>query len=89
MARVGRLETTPFFFIGRRPFREARIRAYIRREHRKGRRLNRILDDPLIERLGGQSLAWRTLLNAGMISELEQDVADAIVASHPSSARND
>jgi hypothetical protein len=77
------IDRTPYFFLGRRPFREGRLRAYIHREHRNGRSLQQILDDPLVERLGGQSLAWRTLVSADMIAALEHDVADAIESCRP------
>jgi hypothetical protein len=68
----------PYSFAGRRPFREARLRAYIAREHRAGRSLLSILDDPYIRRCGGQGLCDRVLENPRMIALLERDVEDAI-----------
>jgi hypothetical protein len=39
------LARTPFYFLGRRRYREAELAAYLRHEHRRGRRVAKILDD--------------------------------------------
>jgi len=83
MRRQRPLMISPYYFLSRRPFREARIRAYIRREHRSGRRLEEILDDRAIERLGGRNLAWQTILRPDTIVGLEADIAEAIEACDP------
>jgi hypothetical protein len=43
------------------------LRGYIVREHRRGRRLAEILDDPYIRRCGCQSLVWHVLEDPRMI----------------------
>jgi hypothetical protein len=73
------LARTPFYFIGPRPFREAELAAYIRREHRRGRRLAEILDDPYVERRGRQGLVRAVLQRPSLIRALRQDVVDAIL----------
>jgi hypothetical protein len=72
------LERTPFYFIGPRPYREAEVAAYIRREHRRGRRLAEIVNDPYIDRRGGRSLLQAALGRPSLIRALGQDVCDAI-----------
>jgi hypothetical protein len=73
----------PFFFLSRRRYREAELAAYLRREHRRGRRLAEILDDPYIERCGGQSVLRSVLRRPEVIRALGDDVGDAIRASRP------
>ena len=69
--------------LGPRPFREAELAAYLRREHRGGRRLGEILNDPYIGRCGGQSVLWAVLRRPSLIQALRQDVADAFAQSRP------
>jgi len=72
------LARTPYYFIGPRPYREAELAAYIRREHRRGRRLAEILDDPYVHNRGGRALLETVLGSPDLIRALGQDVADAI-----------
>ena len=51
----------PYLPFGRRPFREARLRAYIVRQHRVGRPLLDILADPYVARCGSESFRWQVL----------------------------
>lgn len=78
MASAGPLARTPYFFSSRRPYREERLLSYIRREHRRGRHLSEILDDPYVHRCGSAELVWDTLRNTPLIALLEQDVIEAI-----------
>lgn len=78
MANWGPLGHTPYFFSARRAFREERLLSYIRREHRRGRRLAEILTDPYVERCGSRELVWATLRGTPLIALLEQDVLEAI-----------
>jgi hypothetical protein len=76
----------PYFVFGPRRFREARRRAYHVREHRRGRALSAILEDPYIRRCGCESLLWHVLEDPRTIEALERDVCDAITGCAPSSA---
>ncbi len=78
MATRESLAGTPFFFVGRRPFRQARLVSYIRREHRRGRRLSEILDDRYVKRCGSREFVWQTIRDSALIQLLEQDVVEAI-----------
>lgn len=78
MATSGPLGRTPYFFSARRPFREERLVSYIRREHRRGRHLGDILDDPYVRRCGTEEFVWATLRHTSLIELLEEDVCDAI-----------
>jgi hypothetical protein len=78
-----RLGGNPYLIFGPRPFREARLRAYIVREHRGGRSLAEILDDPYIRRCGCESLLWHVLEDPRTIEALERDVCDAISRCAP------
>jgi hypothetical protein len=69
--------------MGGRPFREAELRSYIIREHRRGRPLGQILDDPYVTRYG--DLCWRVLTRPDTIAALEADVCDSIRACVPDS----
>jgi hypothetical protein len=73
-----RFAGNPYLFLGRRPFREARLRSYIVNQHRAGRRLSAILTDPYIQRCGGASLFWRVVQDPRTIEALERDVREAI-----------
>jgi hypothetical protein len=83
MATAGPLARTPFFFLGRRLYREAELAAYLRREHRRGRPVAEIVDDPYIGRCGGQSVLREVLRRPAVIRALRQDVADAIRQNAP------
>jgi hypothetical protein len=73
MARWG-----PYFFSTRRRFREERLLSYIRREHRRGRHLTEILDDPYVTRCGSREFVWETLRDTQLIALLDEDVREAI-----------
>lgn len=78
----------PYILLGRQPFREARLRAYIVAQHRAGRPLSAIVDDPFVRRCGGESLYWRALQDPRTIRALERDVREAIEACVPRARRS-
>ena len=78
MATSGRLTRTPYFAFGRRPYRQERLLSYIHREHRRGRHLGEILDDPYVRRCGSPALLWATIRDTPLLAMLEQDVCEAI-----------
>jgi hypothetical protein len=78
MAEDDQLEGTPYFFAGRRSFKEAELLSYIRREHRKGRHLGEIIDDPFVHSLGSRNFVWQTLRDTPLIELLDEDVREAI-----------
>ena len=63
-----------YLFLGRRPFREARLRSYILREVRRSRTLGEIAGDAYVERCGGASLFWRVVQDPETIESLEADI---------------
>jgi hypothetical protein len=69
----------PYLFLGRRPFREARLRSYILSQHRLGRPLSAILADPYIRRCGSESFCWHVIQDPHTIEALERDVRETIV----------
>lgn len=77
MATSGPLAHTPYFFCGRRAFREERLLSYIRREHRRGRHLGEILDDAYVRRCGSPAFVWATLRDTSLIELLEADVRES------------
>jgi hypothetical protein len=83
MAEDDQLEGTPYFFAARRPFKEAELLSYIRREHRKGRHLGEIIDDPYVHSLGSRNFVWATLRDTPLIELLDEDVREAIEESRP------
>jgi hypothetical protein len=68
----------PYFFGRRRRYREERLLSYIRREHRRGRHLAEILEDPYVSRCGSREFVWETLRDTSLIELLDKDVRDAI-----------
>jgi hypothetical protein len=78
-----RFAGNPYLFLGRRPYREARLRSYIVRQHRAGRPLSAILADPYIRRCGSESLCWRVVQDPRTIKALERDVREAIERCSP------
>jgi hypothetical protein len=62
---------------GRRPFREARLRAYIVREHRGGRSLTDILRDPYVVRCGNESFRWGVLQDPRTVEALRLNDVEA------------
>ena len=87
MATSDSLVRTPFYFMARRRYREAELRAYICREHRAGRALAEILNDPYIDRCGGQSVLRGVLRRPDVVRALGQAVEESIVACRPDRAR--
>jgi hypothetical protein len=79
----GRLWGNPYMFLGRRPFREAHLRGYIFAQHRAGRRLSSIVDDPYVRRLGSETFVWQVIEDARTIAALERDVREAIERCAP------
>jgi hypothetical protein len=77
MTDLDSLRRTPYYFLGRRPFREERLLSYIRRQHRRGRHFDEILDDPYVGRCGPPDLVWETLRHTSLIELLGRDVRDA------------
>ena len=75
------LGRTPYYFLGRRRFREERLLSYIRRQHRRGRHLAEILDDPYVRRCGSPHLVRQTFRDTSLIELLEMDVRDAFERS--------
>jgi hypothetical protein len=73
----------PYQFLGRRPFREARLRAYLVRQHAAGRPLREILTDPYIARCGSGSLCRRVLVDPQTIEAFEANVRDELERLHP------
>ena len=76
MATPG-LSRTPYFFLGERTVREARIAAYIRRQHRAARRLSDVLDDPYLRRCANRTLCWHVLMKPETIAMLRRDLFDS------------
>jgi hypothetical protein len=68
----------PYFFSRRRQFREERLLSYIHREHRRGRHLAEILEDPYVQRCGSREFVWATLRDTRLIALLDEDVRAAI-----------
>ena len=68
-----RMRGNPYLPFGSRPFREARLRAYIVREHRRGRELADILRDPYVARCGNESFQWRVLQDPRTLAALRRN----------------
>jgi hypothetical protein len=68
------LRGNPFLFLGPRPFREARLRGYIIRQHRAGRPLSDILTDAYVRRCGNESFCWRVIQDPRTLHAFEEDV---------------
>ena len=75
-----RFSGNPYLFLGRRPFREARLRSYILRELRRARSLDEIAGDPYVQRCGGASLFWRVVQDPATIESLEADIRHSFEA---------
>ena len=59
-------------------FKEAELLSYIRREHRRGRHLGEIIDDPYVQKCGPRSFLWQTLRDTSLLELLDEDVREAI-----------
>ena len=68
------LNGNPYLFLGRRPFREARLRSYLVAQHRSGRPLSQVLDDPYVQRCGSKSFCWSVLADRRTIEALERNI---------------
>jgi hypothetical protein len=68
------LRGTPYQFLGPRPFREARLRSYLVAQHRAGRRLASILEDPYVRRCGTKSFCWSVLVDPRTIEAFERNI---------------
>jgi hypothetical protein len=68
----------PYMVFGPRPFREARLRAYIVREHRRGRPLSAILADPYVRRCGSERFCWSVVEDPRTIEGLEENVRQTL-----------
>lgn len=75
--------TRPYSFLGPRPFREARLRSYLVRQHRLGRSLREVLNDPYVRRCGGDRLCDRVIHDPATIAALEADIEAAIRGAKP------
>jgi hypothetical protein len=73
MATLSSFRGNPYFFVTRRPFRQARLASYIHREHEKGRRLTEILEDRYVRRCGTREFVWRTMRETSLIRLLGED----------------
>jgi hypothetical protein len=82
-ARRRRLAGNPYLFLGRRPFREARLRSYILSQHRAGRSLASILSDPYVRRCGSETFCWQVVLDRRTLEALEADVREAFERCAP------
>lgn len=81
--RGKRFGGNPYFFLGRRPLREARLRSYIVAQHRAGRPLAEILADPYVRRCGSETFCWRVVQDARTLEALEGDIRESIGSCKP------
>jgi hypothetical protein len=72
------LRGNPFFEFGRRPFREARLRSYIVRQHQAGRPLLDILGDPYVARCGSEQFCWSVLQDPQTLAALRRNDGEAL-----------
>ena len=80
---VVRLKGNPYLFLGRRPFREARLRSYIVGQHRRGRPLAEILDDPYVQRCGNGTFVWSVVQDPRTARALGENFHAALDELHP------
>jgi hypothetical protein len=78
VARISDLLRSPFSFLFTRPQREQLIAEYIVREHRRGRSLNEILDDPYVTNRCTPEAVRRVLERPDVVHAIGED----IVAAH-------
>lgn len=67
----------PYWVFSRFRFREITLRAYILREHQRGRPLADVMSDPYVQRFG-PNLPARILVHPLTIAALERHDAEAI-----------
>jgi hypothetical protein len=77
------LAGNPYFFLGGRPFHEARLRSYIVRQHRAGRPLAEIVTDPCVRRCGSESFCWRVLQDPRTLQALNRDLREPVEKRAP------
>ncbi len=68
----------PYYEFGPRPFRAARLRSYIVRQHRAGRSLLEILDDPYVARCGSANFCWSVLEDGHTLQALGENDRERI-----------
>lgn len=73
----------PYLFLGPRPFREARLRAYIVGQHRAGRAVADILKDPYVRRCGSERFSWEVIQDRRTLEALERNVRETIEGVRP------
>ena len=78
-----RFAGNPFLFLAHRTLLEARLRSYILGQHRRGRRLSEILDDPYVRRCGSPQVCWEVVSDPATIRALATDIEEAVRASVP------
>jgi hypothetical protein len=71
----------PYYLFARRPFREARLRAYIVREHRRGRPVVEIIADPYVRRCGSERFCWAVLQDPRTVEALHRNDVVALSRS--------
>jgi hypothetical protein len=81
--RIAALHGNPYLFLGRRPFREARLRSYIVGQHRRGRPMAEILDDPYVHRCGNDTYVWSVVLDPRTAKALGENFRAARDDVHP------
>jgi hypothetical protein len=89
MASGSPLHRTPYYFLGQGQFREERLLSYIHRQHRLGRHLSEIIDDPYIARFGSRELVWETLRDTPLIELLAADIREEFERERRTLAGND
>jgi hypothetical protein len=79
--RWGPLGGSPYYFLARRPFREARLRAYMLRQHQLGRSLVDVVDDAYARRCGTRSFRLSVMYQpetlAGVRGQVIRSINDA------------
>ena len=59
------------------------MRSYIVSQHRAGRPLSAIIDDPYLCRLGSERFIWHVIRDPRTLQALERDVREAIEHCSP------
>lgn len=78
----------PYLFLGRRPFREARLRSYIVAQHRRGRATAEILQDAYVRRCGSTTFVWSVLQDPRTTRALAENFRAALGETRPQSERS-
>ena len=80
MARLAALFRNPFSFLFTRSSHEARVAAYVIREHERGRALGEILEDPYVRNRCTPQEVKRLLDRPELIRALGDDVVNGVRA---------